>query len=265
MELIASGSGPTMLTHRPRRRPAAPCALRRMTGRACSGRWWRWWRCCSSTSLSIPGFLAMRVQDGHLYGSLIDILQQRRPDPAGRPRHDTGHRHPRHRPVGRRVGGHRRRAWPAPGSRRADDPTSAAPPRSSRSSRALAAEPGAGSCGTDARVAVRHPADHRHARADDRRPRHRAADHRRADHHRRHRPVRTSSAAASCSGCRSRSCIAAVVVRRRRPADPAHRAGHAARVGRRQPRGQPARRRALARHRPGPSTSSAPSAPASPA
>ena len=75
-----------------------------------------------------PGFLSLRMQDGHLYGSLIDILQERHPDRADRPGHDPGHRHPRHRPVGRRRGGHRRPRSPAPGSPRRPTRPAPAPP-----------------------------------------------------------------------------------------------------------------------------------------
>jgi galactofuranose transport system permease protein len=59
--------------------PAAPSALRRMTG---SSLFWPVVALVALLlvdSLAIPGFLAMRVQDGHLYGILIDILKNGTP------------------------------------------------------------------------------------------------------------------------------------------------------------------------------------------
>ena len=59
--------------------PAAPSALRRMTG---SSLFWPMVALAALLlvdSLAIPGFLAMRVQDGHLYGILIDILKNGTP------------------------------------------------------------------------------------------------------------------------------------------------------------------------------------------
>jgi ribose/xylose/arabinose/galactoside ABC-type transport system permease subunit len=58
---------------------AAPSALRRMTG---SSLFWPVVALVALLlvdSLAIPGFLAMRVQDGHLYGILIDILKNGTP------------------------------------------------------------------------------------------------------------------------------------------------------------------------------------------
>ena len=117
----------------------------------------------------------------------IDILRNGAPIAAGRARHDAGHRHPRHRPLGRRGGGDRRRGRlrlhrrQPPTRRRSAPRVVGVRDRRSRSALVLGAlerVPG---------LRPRHPADHRDAGADDRRPRHRAADHRRPDHHRQQR------------------------------------------------------------------------------
>ena len=63
-----------------------------------------------------PAFLDVRMQDGHLYGNLVDIAAQQRTGDARRARHDAGHRHPRHRPLRRRHRRDRGRRSPAPGS-----------------------------------------------------------------------------------------------------------------------------------------------------
>ena len=94
---------------------------------------------------------------------------------------------------------------------------------------------------------ARHPADHRHADPDGRRPRPGPADHRRPDHHRQQRRRSSRSAPASCSACRSPILIALAVFAAGRAAHPAHRARHADRVGRRstpRPAGWPASARA---------------------
>ncbi len=49
------------------------------------------------------------IQDGHLYGNLVDIARNGAPDAPRRARHDARHRDPRHRPLGRRDRGDRRR------------------------------------------------------------------------------------------------------------------------------------------------------------
>jgi hypothetical protein len=93
---------------------------------------------------------------------------QRRAADAGRARHDAGDRHPRHRPVGRRGGRHRRRgglpdiggvATQNGGTRRA----------ASAIALALGAAAWCSGCGTAAGRGARHPADHRHADPDGRR------------------------------------------------------------------------------------------------
>ena len=47
----------------------------KLTRTASSGRWSCSWRCWSATCSSRPSFFTIDVQDGHLYGSLIDILR----------------------------------------------------------------------------------------------------------------------------------------------------------------------------------------------
>ena len=181
--------------------PAAPSALRRMTG---SSLFWPVVALVALLlvdSLAIPGFLTIRVQDGHLYGSLIDILRNGAPTAPGRPRHDAGHRHPRHRPVGRRGHGHRRR-----GRLHLDRGAPTIRPRARHRGRRDASRPWPlASCSELWNgflvVGARHPADHRDARPDDGRPRHRDADHRRADHHRHECPCSPARRSASCSGC----------------------------------------------------------------
>ena len=71
------------------------------------------WSCCSLLAqrrLHRRTSSRSRSGTGHLYGSLIDIAAVRRAADPGRARHDPGHRHRRHRPVGRLGRGHRRRA-----------------------------------------------------------------------------------------------------------------------------------------------------------
>ena len=59
--------------------------------------------CCSSINLiAFPGFFTVTIKDGHLFGSLIDILRNGAPTLIIADRHDARHRHPRHRPLGRR-------------------------------------------------------------------------------------------------------------------------------------------------------------------
>ena len=99
------------------------------------------------------------------------------------------------------------------------------------------------------RRGARHPAHHRDAGADARRPRGRPAHHRRLHHDGQQRAATSSSRAATSSGCPFAFFIAVAaiaVVAAGRAADGARRAD---RGRRHQPRGQPAGRRALARHR----------------
>ena len=150
-----------------------------------------------------PSFLTIRMQDGHLYGNLIDILRNGAPvllvalgmtlviatrgidlsvgavaaiaaaiacvyiaglGPAGSGEHgDRGLQH---------------------GARRV------------RGARPVERVPGRG---------ARHPAHHRHTRADDRRARARDAGHRRADHHGQQRHFRRHRGRASSRRCRSPS------------------------------------------------------------
>ena len=212
-------------------------------------------------AVAVPGFFSLRIQDGHLYGSLVDILKNGAPTAIialgmtlviATRGIDLS--------VGATV------AISGRGGLRVDrggpDPTSA-------SAAIVGDAAGAGPLGRARpleRVPGRgagHPADHRHAGAHDRGPRHRPADHRRADHHRGQpavRPARRRVPARPAGlGGAGRGAVRA---RRRR--HPAHRAGHAHRgrgdqPDRRAPGGHPG-----ARASPWPSTSSSRCAPASP-
>ena len=81
--------------------------------------------------IAFPGFFRIEIKDGHLFGSLIDILRNGAPTLIVAVGHDSGDRHPRHRPVGR---GRRRRSparWPARSSwtRRSRDRSPPSRPR----------------------------------------------------------------------------------------------------------------------------------------
>ncbi len=141
------------------------------------------------------------LQDGRLYGSLIDILHNGAPLAlvalgmtlviatrgidlsVGAVVAIAGAR-----------GVHLDRGQPGPGEPRHSDRRD----RPSRSACAVAL--GAWNGFLVARA--RHPADHRDPRADDRRPRAGPADHRRPDHHREQPAVRRPRPAVRCSPCR---------------------------------------------------------------
>ena len=102
MELIASGEVSPMPPEVDGRRRATalePVLAGGRAGRPAGVR--RRSRCRASSSL--------RIQDGHLYGSLVDILKNGAPTALIALGHDAGDRHPRHRPVGRRHRRHLRR------------------------------------------------------------------------------------------------------------------------------------------------------------
>ena len=215
-----------------------------------------------ATRLKSPIFFDVRVVNGNLYGSLITIVRRTAPTLLVGAGHDARHRDARHRPVGRSRRGDRRRrrghvhrlvGAPRRDGHRADrrGHRPAALGRRRRVERVPRDRP-------------RHPADRRHARADDRRPWRRPADHRRAHHH---------AELAAVPHDRRRLLARPAVLdhpRRRhpaahRPAHAPHRARNAPRIGRRQPggrHGSPACRPGRSRGR---CTSCAPCSPVSPA
>ena len=135
-----------------------------------------------ATRLKSPIFFDIRVVNGNLFGQPDHDPPADGADPARRPGDDPRHLDPRHRPVGRRRGGDRRRRRRRRSSTRPPQPDAVV---------TVLVGVGIGLLLAAARRGVervprhrrRDPADHRHARADDRRPRRRPADHRRADHH----------------------------------------------------------------------------------
>ena len=190
--------------------------------------------------IATPSFLGVRMQDGHLYGNLIDILRNGAPVlliALGMTLVIAT------RGIDLSVGaiaaiagavacvyiaGAQDEGVGIDGDRRLHDG-----PGSLRPARSLERLPGLG---------AGDPADHRDAGADDRRPRSGDARHRRADHHRqqRHlrrprRRVRGDASGGDPGGPGD--------VRTHRAGHPSYGAGHADRVRRDQPRGEPARRR----------------------
>ena len=200
---------------------------------------------CWSTSSSATRFFTLRMQDGHLYGSLIDILRFGAPAMLVALGHDARDRDRRHRPL-RRARSSRSPARPSCLLiSHLDDQTSvggvlvaiAAALALSRGARPLERRP---------RRHRRHPADRRDADPDGRRARDRAADHVGPDHHDQQLARTSCSATATGSRCRSRSSWSPAMYARQRPAQPQDRARDADRVGRRERRGEPPRRRPLA-------------------
>ena len=216
--------------------------------RPCSGRSSRWLALLLvNIVVATAASSTSGCQDGHLYGSLVDILREQRAAllvALGMTLVIAT------RGIDLSVGavvGDLRRGHPAR--------TSPARPTRTRRHACVVGDAASPSAAARARAVerlprrrARHPADHRDAGADDGRARHRPADHRRADHHRRQRTLFTSC-------------------RRRLPARPAgrvpHRAGACSRpspwstrrtalgmlieaVGD-QPRGEPAGRRPVPR------------------
>ena len=163
---------------------------------------------------------------------------QQRAGHAGGPRHDAGHRDPRHRPLGRRDRRDRRsrRLHPDSGRRRRRCPGHRRDgvhlrDRGLHRARRLERLPGLG---------ARHPADHRLPGADGCRARDLDGDHRRADHHRQQQLLQRPRLRLRADPP-GRVPDRAGRLRPDRAADPSDGARHADRVGGHQPGGQPAR------------------------
>ena len=154
-------------------------------GTASSGPWWRCWPLLLVNLVVEPRVLRDRLRDGHLYGSLIDILRNGAPlmlVALGMTLVIAT------RGIDLSVGAVVAIAGAVACPWIADPPDGAGVP-ARRGGLALGLALVLGRLERLAGRGARDPADHRHPGPDGGRPRHRPADHRRPDHH--HQPARS--------------------------------------------------------------------------